>query len=400
MIAEDLKTLKRITDTLVSNGYLVDQTKEWEYAFDAVPDAIFVINTNHKIRFVNKKLAGLLNKTKDEVFNKDCYEVIFGDVSLCDFSSCKEEPQEAGEVFLDRLRGWYQITQAPIKSTTGKLLGFICILRDITDVEVKRRELAASEKKYRTLVKYAPAALYEVDFTNFRLSSVNDVMCEYTGYTREELLELDVRNLLTAESLKIFVDRIKLAMDGKPVKPEVELEIIRKDGSPYWTLLHTSYRYNDAGFPLGARVVALDINDKKIAQIEADRKTNLLESIYKASPGGIGVVRYPDREILWVNEKVCDILGYTKEELVGFNAKILYPTEEDYKKVGAVKYDLMGKTPDGVGAVKTRLMHKNGSIIPVLLISAKILGEEDRVVFNILDLDMICEHTSDLAVCI
>jgi PAS domain S-box-containing protein len=399
MIANDLKTLNRITDTLVSNGYLVDQTKEWEYAFDAVPDAIFVINTLHKIRFINRKLVSLLNKTKEEVFNKDCYEVIFGDKSLCDFSQCTEGSHEAGEIFLDTLRGWYQITQSPIKSGTNKLLGFICILRDVTAVEIKRKELAASEKKYRTLVKYAPAALYEIDFTTFKLSNVNDIMCEYTGYTREELGEIDIRKLLTSSSLKLFIERLKLAVDGKPVPADVEFEIVKKNGKYHWALLHTSYTYNELGLPIGARVVALDINDKKLAQIEADKKTRMLESLYRSSPGGIGIVKYPERIILWVNDKVCRITGYTKEELIGNTARMLYCSDEDFLSVGAVKYKLMDNDPDGVGMVKTRFKHKDSSIIPVLLISSKIQGEEDRVVFNVIDLDFICQNT-DLVVCV
>jgi len=298
MIADDLKTLKRITDTLVSNGYLVDQTKEWEYAFDAVPDAIFVINLNHRIRYINRKLSSLLNKTKEEVFNVDCYEVIIGDQSLCDFSECKMGPVDVGEVLLTKLRGWYEISQAPIKSTTGKLLGFICILRDVTDKKLARLELEASEKKYRTLVKNAPVGLYELDLTTFKISNVNDLMAEYTGYTKEELLEIDVRNLLTPEGLRIFISRIKDVIDGKHISNDVDFEIITKDGPKRWVQLHTSYRYNEMGVPVSVSVVAFDIDEKKRSRIEADRKTRMLESIYHSSPGAIGVVRYPERTIV------------------------------------------------------------------------------------------------------
>jgi PAS domain S-box-containing protein len=398
MIADDLKILKRITDTLVSNGYLVDQTKEWEYAFDAVPDAIFVINLNHRIRYINKKLSSLLNKTKEEVFNQDCYEVIIGEQSLCDFSECKIGPVDVGEVLLTKLCGWYEISQAPIKSATEKLLGYICILRDVTDKKLARIELEQSEKKYRTLVKNAPVGLYELDLTTFRISNVNDLMALYTEYTREELLAIDVRTLLTPESLKLFVSRVKDASDGKPINSDVDFEIVTKSGEIHWVQLHTSYKYNKIGIPTSVSVVAFDIDEKKRARIEVDRKNRMLESIYRSSPGGIGVVRYPDREILWVNDRVCEITGYTREELVGKNARILYASDEDYHRTGAAKYSLMTNSPIGVGMVRTRLIHKDGSIINVLLISSKIQDEEDRVVFNILDLDFICENT-ELVVC-
>lgn len=399
MIADDLKTLKRITDTLVSNGYLVDQTKEWEYAFDAVPDAIFVINLNHRIRYINKKLASLLNKTKEEVFNQDCYEVIIGDQSLCDFSECKMGPVDVGEVLLTKLRGWYEISQAPIKSTTGKLLGYICILRDVTDKKLARIELEQSEKKYRMLVKNAPVGLYELDLATFKMSNVNDLMALYTEYTKEELLEIDVRKLLTPESLKLFIIRVKDAIDGKPVSSDVDFEMVTKSGKRRWVQLHTSYRYNNMGIPTSVSVVAFDIDEKKRARIEADRKTRMLESVYRSSPGVIGVVRYPERTIIWVNDKIEAMTGYTQEDLIGKNARILYASDEDYKNTGNKKYGLMMNNPEGVGTVKTRWRCKNGDHIDILLISSKIKGEENRVVFNALDLDFICENT-ELAVCV
>jgi PAS domain S-box-containing protein len=504
MIADDLKTLKRITDTLVSNGYLVDQTKEWEYAFDAVPDAIFVINLNHRIRYINRKLSSLLNKTRDEVFNLDCYKVIIGDQSLCDFSECKMDPVDVGEVYLDKLRGWFEITQAPIKSGNDKLLGFICILRDVTDrkhAQEKLRQLAQfpaenpnpvlrvsaggvllyanspgkkwldqlgwagdgslpenlvsmvhkiygtreraeqeiknkdnsvfwvmavhpeesnyvniysvditeryvtrckleqSEATYRTIVKNAPVGLYEVDFATFKLSNVNDLMVEYTGYSQEELLSMDVRAILTTESQRLFISRIKDSIDGKPVNTNVEFEIKRKNGETRWIQIHTSYKFNDLGMPIGARVVAFDIDEKKRARLETERKTRMLESIYRSSPGAIGVVRYPERTIVWVNDKIEAMTGYTQEELIGKNARVLYASDEDYKNTGNVKYRLMLDSPEGVGTVKTRWRCKNGNDIDILLISSKIKGEENRVVFNALDLDFICENT-ELAVCI
>ncbi|MDH3800106.1 MAG: PAS domain S-box protein, partial [Desulfobacterales bacterium] len=51
--------------------------------------------------------------------------------------------------------------------------------------------LRESEAKYRQLVDIAPAAIYEIDVATGKFISVNEVMCEYSGYTKEEILGLN-----------------------------------------------------------------------------------------------------------------------------------------------------------------------------------------------------------------
>jgi PAS domain S-box-containing protein/putative nucleotidyltransferase with HDIG domain len=62
--------------------------------------------------------------------------------------------------------------------------------------------------------------------------------------------------------------------------------------------------------------------------------------------------------------------GYTQEELVGQNARILYPSDEDYEYVGREKYRQIQEF--GTGTVETRWQRKNGQIIDVLMSSTPI----------------------------
>ncbi len=113
-----------------------------------------------------------------------------------------------------------------------------------------------------------------------------------------------------------------------------------------------------------------DVTERRIAESALVESRNRLESVLSATPTGIGVVQGDDRRILEANEKLCTMTGYSREQLLGRSARVLYPTREEYDFVGSEKYRQIAET--GTGSVETRWKRKDGSIIDVLLASTPI----------------------------
>lgn len=90
-----------------------------------------------------------------------------------------------------------------------------------------------------------------------------------------------------------------------------------------------------------------------------------LSSIFRAAPVGIGLLS--NRILLEVNDRMCQMVGYCPEELVGQSARMLYLTDEDYEYVGREKYRQI--QVHGTGTVESRWRRKDGAIIDVLLSS-------------------------------
>jgi PAS domain S-box-containing protein len=140
------------------------------------------------------------------------------------------------------------------------------------------QSLRESEERYRYLVKHAPTGIYEVDVTARRFLSVNDVMCQYTGYTREEFLAMDSLQLLTEESTKTFIQRHPKVLAGEPFSDGVEYQIKRKDGSEFWALLNSRHSYEPDNRII-ATVIAHDITERKRAEeavIESEKAARQL----------------------------------------------------------------------------------------------------------------------------
>ena len=100
---------------------------------------------------------------------------------------------------------------------------------------------------------------------------------------------------------------------------------------------------------------------------ERDLKESVayLESVFRAAPVGIGV--NVNRVFRQVNQRLCEMTGYSSEELIGRNARMLYIDDAGYEHVGRVKYELIRQY--GTGTMETRWRCKDGRVIDVLLSS-------------------------------
>jgi PAS domain S-box-containing protein len=109
-----------------------------------------------------------------------------------------------------------------------------------------------------------------------------------------------------------------------------------------------------------------DLTDRKRAEAALRESEAKLQSIFRATPAGIGIV--VNRILKSANQRLCEMVGYTEAELIQQSARILYPSDEDFEYVGREKYAQIRAA--GVGTVETRWRRKDGSEFPVLLSSA------------------------------
>jgi len=109
-----------------------------------------------------------------------------------------------------------------------------------------------------------------------------------------------------------------------------------------------------------------------------------LSSILRAAPIGIGLVT--QSIIGWTNDHLSRMTGYSRGELQGQSARMLYESQAEFERVGQLKYE--GINHQGTGSIETRWRRKDGKIIEVFLRSTPIdpLDLDAGVVFTAMDI--------------
>ena len=219
----------------------------------------------------------------------------------------------------------------PLLDENNRPAGAVGAFVDITEQVRLIHALEEFDRKYRDLIQYAPAAIYEVDFRRRCFTSVNDAMCELSGYSREELLSMSPFALLDAESQRTFQNRIEQWLAGEKPDQNVVYRVRVKDGRMVDVVLNVAFSRDEQGNPVGATVVGFDITRQKQAEQalrESQQQNELLANMLKLSsqPFGVGFL---DGHTLLVNQALERLTGYTAAELQTTDwGKTLTPPED------------------------------------------------------------------------
>lgn len=124
--------------------------------------------------------------------------------------------------------------------------------------------------------------------------------------------------------------------------------------------------------------------DQELILNTLSNSESLLKTVLQAAPLGIGLVK--NRVISWTNDSFRTLLGYSPTEIYGQSTRILYESDDEFKRVGDFIYPqvaLYGETE-----IETRFIKKDGSARDMLLSLAAIDRNDlsKGVVFSVMDM--------------
>jgi PAS domain S-box-containing protein len=314
--------------------------------------------------------------------------------------------------FFPAMRGgtWLYFTAAPLRDPSGHITGAIETLQDVTVSRKKEEELLAAYNQMHAAfdqTKYAEAALIlkntmleaseqryrnivedQTEFISRFLPDgthvfVNEAYCRYFNTNRDDLIGKKCIPRIPAEDQNLVKEHFASLTKEHPTAI-ITHRILLDDSQVRWQRWSDRAIFDATGTVSEYQSVGRDVTEQKHAEEALRESEASLASIFRAVPVGIGLVS--DRILLRVNDRICTMTGYSPDELIGKNARILYPADEDFEHVGTVKYAMIRER--GTGTVETRWRCKDGTILDILLSSTPVDLSDIRagVMFTALDI--------------
>ncbi len=328
-----------------------------------------------------------------DILGKKCYEVLqTGQTCPCNFCTNDKLLNEKGEpnppyvwIFQNTRTGsYFQCVDFAIPWETGKMVRIEVALNIDRLVNIQR-ERDSQISLTQTIIENIPQAVFWKDrncvFLGCNLQFAKDANCS----SPEEVIgKTDYELPWTKEESDGFreIDR-RIMETGEPML-KFEEKHTRASGSVRWLVVSKVPLKDKDGKIIGVLGTYHDITDIKMAQEILQRNEYLLGSIMQTAPFGIIFVR--NHVIEWCNDRMCQILGYTKEEIIGISTRKYYETEEEFDRVGDVLYkDLKG---DNTSWVETRWKAKNGEFIDIRINAAMRNPDnlEDGIIGGVIDI--------------
>ncbi|MBX7143837.1 MAG: PAS domain S-box protein [Oligoflexia bacterium] len=192
-----------------------------------------------------------------------------------------------------------------------------------------------------------------------RVALTNRRMSEMSGYSADEMLGNLVYELLLPEpEYDLIRNRTKRRLAG--LSDQYEILLQRRGGARFWALITATPFFGSDGSIIGSLGAITDITERKQAEGALRKSEERLRHIFEMPLVGIAITS-PAKQWIDFNDKLCQLLGYEREELIDIPWTAI-THEEDLNKDLVLYNETIAGQRDGYSLDK-RFRRKNGTIM-------------------------------------
>jgi hypothetical protein len=267
------------------------------------------------------------------------------------------------------------------ETASGKF--FTGIIRDTTERKLAEKNLRDNLLRQETILQTAMDGFWLTDMHG-NLLEVNESYCRMSGYSSEELLSLNIADLVfnaSTEELALHIQKVMAQGEDR-----FEYNQRRKDGSSFHVMINMQYQHLGGGFMVA---FLQDITQRK----QDENHFKLLVRAIEQCPISI-VITDKNANIEYVNPKFTEATGYTFDEVISENARILQSgkqSQQFYKEFWNTiltgndwKGEFQNKKKDGElfweYSTISSIVNHSGDITHFIAVKEEITGQKKMIV--------------------
>ena len=380
-----ISAVRDVTRQITLQEQLKESEERYRTVFEKTGTATVIIDKDRTVSLANSRFSKLVGysekeienrmKWTDFVFHEDIQNMVHSHELRRDHP--EKAPKEYEFRLVDRHKKikYISLVVDIIPGTQQSIASLI----DITDrkkTEVKIQESEASLRKAQSIAKLGSWSFN----MNTRVVDGSKEAQKIYGLS-EPFVNMDmIEDIPLPEYREKLNEALLDLIEGKS-KYDVEFKLENQTSGEIIDVRSIAEFNPEDNMVTG---VIQDVTRMKEAESLIHQSEQYLKSIFRAAPVGIGVV--VNRHITGVNEKFCELTGYSEEELLKQSSRMLYHSDSDYEYVGKVKYrDIKS---NGTGTIETVFKCKDGSSKDILLSSTAMDLEDLQkgITFTALDI--------------
>lgn len=304
----DISSLKKATEEL----------SKLSYALELSPSIVLITDAEGTIEYVNNSFTQITGFSSDEVIGRNTRIFKTGETPQEEYDDLWEAVHSGrtwSGMFVNRKKNrelfWEDATIVPVKNEDGTVVNLLKVAEDVTERRKSRDKLEQSRLRVMNILESTTDSYVELD-ADWRFKYVNLKAEKLLGKSRDLLLGKQIWDIFpeTVQS-ELFRELHSAKSNGKNTTLEEYLS-----GFDAWMEFHV--------FPLNDSVALYfrDITQRKKTEQELLESEARFRSTFSQAAVGLGHLTFQGNWIR-VNEKLCEIVGKDREQVVATNWKEL-----------------------------------------------------------------------------
>lgn len=247
------------------------------------------------------------------------------------------------------LSGIKAVQSTPLISRDGRVVGMVSthwrarhtpgerelkmldvLARQTADLIERKRDqdaLRKSEERFRAMFEQASVGIVMKTIEG-QLMNPSPGFCQIIGYTREETVQLSLRDITHPDDYKNEVKLTRRLIEGKIPGFSIEKRYVRKDGSLIWGNLTASLVRQMTGEPFYMLAIVEDIHERKEFEEALRKSQERLRLLIESASDYAIFTMTPDNRIDSWNTGAEKVFRWTESEALGQSGEIIFTPED------------------------------------------------------------------------